>query len=179
MRKLLPLVLTCAFQTLLFATEGSDEALLNLPPRTPWAGECREIIPLTGPKGPDWKATFTKQTKAGFTRMASTAKCYRWIDISVNYGDVPTMNKSYSSVKELLYELRDYVVEYQTELNGCYKIAFNNNDFHICADLIDIIKDHNNVVRQMILLCNKIDIYGDNPSFDAHIKDNFWILGDK
>ena len=57
-------------------------------------------------------------------------------DISVNYGDVPTMNKSYSSVKELLYELRDYVVEYQTELNGCYKIAFNNNDFHICADLI-------------------------------------------
>ena len=99
-------------------------------------------------------------------------------DISVNYGDVPTMNKSYSSVKELLYELRDYVVEYQTELNGCYKIAFNNNDFHICADLIDIIKDHNNVVRQMILLCNKIDIYGDNPSFDAHIKDNFWILGE-
>ena len=86
------------------------------------------------------------------------------------------MNKSYSSVKELLYELRDYVVEYQTELNGCYKIAFNNNDFHICADLIDIIKDHNNVVRQMILLCNKIDIYGDSPSFDAHIKDNFWIL---
>ena len=99
-------------------------------------------------------------------------------DISVNYGDVPTMNKSYSSVKELLYELRDYVVEYQTELNGCYKIAFNNNDFHICADLIDIIKDHNNVVRQMILLCNKIDIYGDNPAFDAHIKKHFWILGE-
>ena len=84
MRKLLLLVLTCAFQTLLFATEGSDEALLNLPPRTPWVGECREIIPLTGPKGPDWKATFTKQTKAGFTRMASTAKCYRWIDGAVD-----------------------------------------------------------------------------------------------
>ena len=56
-------------------------------------------------------------------------------DISVNYGDVPTMNKSYSSVKELLYELRDYVIEYQTELNGCYKIAFNNNDFNICICL--------------------------------------------
>lgn len=99
-------------------------------------------------------------------------------DISVNYGNVPTMNKSYSSVKELLYELKDFVIEYQTKLNGCYKIAFDNNDFHVCADLVDIIKNHNNVVRQMVLLCNKIDAYGNVQAFDHDI-DKFWILGEK
>ncbi len=66
------------------ATADDDDALWNLYPRTPWVGECREIIPLTGPNGPDWKATFTKQTQGEFTRMASTAKCYRWIDGAVD-----------------------------------------------------------------------------------------------
>lgn len=99
-------------------------------------------------------------------------------DIAVDYGKVPRMNKDYSSVAEVLYELRDEVFNYQNRLNMCYKIAFDNMDIHVCMDLTDIIKDHNKVVRQMILLCNKIDIYGTNPSFDAHISQHFWSLKD-
>ena len=60
---------------------------------------------------------------------------------------------------------------------GCAKIAFDNNDIHVYADLLDLLEDVNKIVEQVILLSDKIDIYGDSPSFDAHIKDNFWILG--
>lgn len=98
-------------------------------------------------------------------------------DISVDYGNVPRANKTYGSVKELMYDLLDLVIEYQTKLNGCYKIAFSGNDFHVCADLTDIIKEHNDVLRQLILLCNKIDAYGDNPAYDHDVSD-FWILGE-
>lgn len=98
-------------------------------------------------------------------------------DISVNYGNVPIMKQSYSTVKDILYELRDKIFEYQNKLNMCAKISLDNMDMHIYADLLPIIRDHNNILRQAILLCNKIDIYKDNPSFDAHIKDHFWILG--
>lgn len=99
-------------------------------------------------------------------------------DISVNYGNVPPMNKVYTSVKEVLYELRELVIDYQNRLNACYKVALDNMDIHIAAEIIDIIKDHNVIVRQAILLCNKIDIYGDKPSFDAHVLKNFNLLGD-
>ena len=96
-------------------------------------------------------------------------------DITVNYGNVPRANRVYDSVKELLYDLRDMVIGYQTKLNGCYKIAFEGNDFHVCADLTPIIQRHNDVLRQLILLCNKIDVYGDNPAYDHNVP-NFWIL---
>lgn len=97
-------------------------------------------------------------------------------DITVNYGNVPRMDKKYSSVKELLYELRDYAFEYQNKLNMCWKIAFDNMDIHIASDIMSVIEKHNVLVRQAILLCNKIDIYGENPSFDAHVLNHFNLL---
>ena len=36
-----------------------------------------------------------------------------------------------------------------------------------------------NLVNGKVYIGQSVDIYGDNPSFDAHIKDNFWILGGK
>lgn len=99
-------------------------------------------------------------------------------DIAVEYGGIPKESKNYSSVKEIVEDLLENAVKYQTMLNGCYKISFDNNDLHVCADLIEIIKRHNNIVRQSIILVNKIDLYGDNiTAFDHDIKD-FWILGD-
>lgn len=98
-------------------------------------------------------------------------------DISVNYGKVPIMNKKYNTLSEVLSELEDKVFDYQNALNMCYKITMDNMDIHIGVELLDLIKDHNKIVRQIILLCNKADAYGDNnPSFDAHIKEHFWIL---
>lgn len=100
-------------------------------------------------------------------------------DISVNYGNVPPMNKRYSSVKEVLYELKNYVFDYQNKLNMCWKIAVDNMDIHVAADIMDIIEDHNILVRQVILLCNKIDIYNGSASYDAHVLSHFNLLGVK
>lgn len=98
-------------------------------------------------------------------------------DISVNYGNVPPMNRQYTSVREILYELKDYVFDYQNALNGCYKIAIDNMDIHVAADILEIIRAHNVLVRQAILLCNKIDIYNGSASFDAHVLNHFNLLG--
>ena len=97
-------------------------------------------------------------------------------DIPVRYGNVPVENTDYASVKELLYDLRDNVLNYNRMLTGCYKVAEDNMDYAVVADLVPILQEHNKIVRQVILLCNKIDIYGDNPSFDQHITSGFWIL---
>lgn len=102
-------------------------------------------------------------------------KCLQGYDVSVVYGGTQRMDKRYNSVSSVLYELKDAVVDYQNALNMCYNVAIENMDIHIAIDLIELIKEHNNIVRQMILLCNKIDLYKDNPSFDSHI-DEFWIL---
>lgn len=98
-------------------------------------------------------------------------------DISVNYGNVPPMNKKYSNVKELLYELKDYVFDYQNRLNACYKVAIDNMDIHIAADILEIVRNHNVIVRQCILLCNKIEIYNGSASYDSHVLQHFNLLG--
>ena len=59
---------------------------------------------------------------------------------------------------------------------GCCKIAFDNNDIHVYAELLDLLEDVNKIVEQVILLKDKIDIYKDNPAYDSHIKEHFWIL---
>lgn len=66
------------------AATSNDETLWSLRPRTPWVGECREIIPLTGPKGPDWKATFAKRQQGEYLRMAATTKVYRMTDGAID-----------------------------------------------------------------------------------------------
>lgn len=105
-------------------------------------------------------------------------KCLERYNINVEYGDIPRERKSYSTVEEVLVELQDIVIDYQNKLNMGYKIACDNMDIHVGADLMDLIEDHNDYVGQAILLVDKIRIYGDNPSFDSHIKEHFWILGD-
>ena len=100
-------------------------------------------------------------------------------DVPVRYGNVPIANKEYANVRELLYDLKDIVLNYNNMLAGCYKVSEDNMDYIVNADLIPIMQEHNKIVRQVILLCNKIDIYGDNPAFDQAITANFWILGDK
>lgn len=97
-------------------------------------------------------------------------------NITVNYGNVPMMNKDYNSVKELLIELRDLTIDFQNKLNKCAMIAFENMDTHIFADLISLIQKHNWIIRQNILLVDKIELYKDNPSYDAHVKDWFNLL---
>lgn len=104
-------------------------------------------------------------------------KALEGYNIDVIYGNIPEENKDYQTPAQILYELRDLTIDYQNKLNMCARIAFDNMDLHVFADLMEIIAKHNQVVRATILLVDKIDLYGVNPSFDAHIKEHFNLLG--
>ena len=94
---------------------------------------------------------------------------------SVIYGGLPTQDKTYLTAKEVLDDLLEIIVDYQNKLNKCAMIAFENMDMHTYSGLIDIIKGYSKIVEQSILLVDKINLYGTNPSFDTDI-ETFWIL---
>lgn len=102
--------------------------------------------------------------------------CLERYNISVVFGNIPTMNKVYNSVSEVLKELLEIVIDYQNSLNYCIKVATDNYDYHIVSDLLEYSKDYNKIVDQCILLNDKIELYQNDPSFDAHIKESFFIL---
>ena len=60
---------------------------------------------------------------------------------------------------------------------GVCKIALDNNDIHVYADLMDMMEDVNEIVEQVILLNDKMAIYGDEriSAYDHDVPD-FWIL---
>ena len=49
-------------------------------------------------------------------------------------------------------------------------------DRQIATDLYSFNTDFNQIVDQCVLMCDKIAMYKDDPSFDAHIKDHFFLL---
>lgn len=106
-------------------------------------------------------------------------KCLERYNISVVFGGIPVMDKQYNTVEEVLNELLEIVIDFQNQLSMCIKIAMENMDKQIASDLLSFNVYYNNIVDQCILLVDKIKLYKDNPSFDAHLKDHFFILGDK
>ena len=104
-------------------------------------------------------------------------KCLERYNIPVYYSATPAGGQKYQSVREIIADLEDKNIEFQTMMMGCCKIAFDNNDIHVYAELLDLLKDVNKIVEQVILLKDKIDIYKDNPSYDSHVY-KFWILGE-
>ena len=104
-------------------------------------------------------------------------KCLERYNIPVYYPATPAGGQKYQSVREIIADLEDKNIEFQTMMMGCCKIAFDNNDIHVYAELLDLLKDVNKIVEQVILLKDKIDIYKDNPSYDSHVY-KFWILGE-
>jgi len=107
--------------------------------------------------------------------------CLERYNISVEYGETPSASEDYSSVTEIISILEKRIIDFQTMFMGLCKITFDNNDFHVFADLQDLLENYNKIVEQVILLKDKIGVYGENnvASYDAHIQDCFWILGDK
>lgn len=106
-------------------------------------------------------------------------KCLERYNISVVFGGIPVMDKQYDTVEEVLNELLEIVIDFQNQLSMCIKIAMENMDKQIASDLLSFNVYYNNIVDQCILLVDKIKLYKDDPSFDAHLKDHFFILGDK
>ena len=105
-------------------------------------------------------------------------RCLERYNIPVYYAATPEGGQDYTSVTEIIKDLEKVNIKFQAMMMGCAKIAFENNDIHVYADLLDLLGDVNKIVTQVILLADKIDIYGDNPAYDHDIPD-FWILGDK
>lgn len=99
-------------------------------------------------------------------------------NIPVFYPATPEGGKDYNSVTDIIKDLEQHVIDFQINLMGVCKIAQDNNDIHVYVDMLDILEDFNKVVEQMILLSDKIDAYNGSISFDAHIKEHFWILGE-
>lgn len=105
-------------------------------------------------------------------------KCLERYNISVKYLATPSAEQDWSSVVLMMEELESKVIEFQMMLNGALKVSWDAGDLHVFTDLTDLIEDHNEIVEQVILLKDKIHLYGEQKlsSFDAHIKEHFWIL---
>ena len=98
-------------------------------------------------------------------------------NLVVSYPATPAGTQDYNTPEELIHDMRDVVIEFQTKFMGACKIAFGNNDIHVYADLLDLLEGLNLVVEQVILLADKIDKYHGSMSYDAHVK-GFFILGE-
>ncbi|MEG0899398.1 MAG: hypothetical protein RSD67_02445 [Oscillospiraceae bacterium] len=99
-------------------------------------------------------------------------------NISIIYGDIPLADKTYATVKDVIFDLFEVCTEYQNKLNMCAKVANDNMDTHIYIGLLDLIDDFDEIMTQVILLKDKIEIYNENVAYDAHISENFWLLGE-
>lgn len=103
-------------------------------------------------------------------------KCLERYNIPVYYEATPAGGKDYTSVNEIIKDLEKHIIDFQIMLMGVCTIAQENQDIHVYVDMLDFLEDFNEIVEQAILLSDKIDVYGTNPSFDAHIREHFWIL---
>ena len=105
--------------------------------------------------------------------------CLERYNIPVEYQATPSGKQDYESVMEIMAELESKVIDFQNMFIALLKVAFENNDLHVYAELMDMMEEVNKFVEQVILLNDKAKAYGEDGlmSFDAHAQDHFWILG--
>ena len=104
-------------------------------------------------------------------------RCLERYNIPVYYAATPEGGQDYTSVTVIIMDLEIVNIAFLSKMMGCCKVAFENNDIHVYAELLDLLEDVNKIVEQVILLSDKIDVYKDNPSYDHHIS-SFWVLGE-
>lgn len=104
--------------------------------------------------------------------------CLERYNIPVVYPATPAGMQDYSSAEDIVHDIEEKVIDFQAKFMGACKVAFDNNDIHVYADLLDLLEDLNKVVEQVILLADKIDKYDGSMSYDSHVGQHFWILGD-
>lgn len=98
-------------------------------------------------------------------------------NISVNYGKTNPPIEPEQNLIDITTKFEEMGLDFQSMLMGTAKIALEENDIHIYADLLDILSDYNKIVEQLILIKDKAERYIDVMAFDHDIPD-FWILGD-
>lgn len=105
------------------------------------------------------------------------SRCLERYNIPVVYEATPPGNQNYESVIDAIKDIQKIIVDFQSMMMGCAKIAFENNDIHVYSELLDLMEDVNEVTEQSILLVDKIGLYGNHPVYDHDIT-TFWILGE-
>lgn len=114
-----------------------------------------------------------------FTALADDIgeKCLERYNIPVIYPATPAGDIQYGKANELIRHIMSTCIEFQTLMMGCCKVAFENNDIHVYADLLDMLEGVNEIVEQTVLLYDKIMAFGEDKlmSFDHDII-KFWIL---
>lgn len=107
-------------------------------------------------------------------------KCLERYNISVVYGETPSGDEDFNSVTEIITEMERRIIMFQSMLMGVCRVALDNDDINIYADLLPLLEDFNKIVEQVILLKDKIDFYGEDKimSFD-HDFPSFWTLGEQ
>lgn len=102
-------------------------------------------------------------------------------NITVVYGETPSGAEDYDRASDIIAEVERRVIDFQTMFMGVCKIALDNNDIHVYADLMDMLEDVNEVVEQVILLNDKMAIYGDERigAYDHDIPDFFFLKESK
>ena len=98
-------------------------------------------------------------------------------NISVIYGETPSGAEDYNRASDIIAEVERRVIDFQTMFMGVCKIALDNNDIHVYSDLLDMLEDVNEIVAQVILLNDKMEVYGEERigAYDHDVPD-FWIL---
>ena len=94
----------------------------------------------------------------------------------VNYGNILLHVEDYINIQEAIDKVYNVVLTYQNELNECAKIALDNMDIHIYEGVLEIIKEHNKYVKQVILWKDITDRYENSPSLDVH-SEKYDIIG--
>ena len=105
-------------------------------------------------------------------------KCLERYNIPVEYGATPDGKEDYNGLTDATQALEDYVIDFHNMFIGVSKIAMENNDFHVFADLQDMMEDLNRIVEQVVLVNDKAKLFGNDKAMqmDKSI-DGFWILG--
>ena len=113
-----------------------------------------------------------------YPNLSDTAgeKCLEAYNISVIYGETPRGDEDYSTVSECIREINKRTIDFQTLTMGVCKIAYNNNDLQVYADMLDILKKVNEYVTQTILLEDKIGVYGNDIAAYDHDAPSFFFL---
>ena len=98
-------------------------------------------------------------------------------NISVIYGETPSGAEDYDRASDIIADVERRVIDFQTMFMGVCKIALDNNDIHVYADLLDMLEGVNKITEQVILLRDKMEVYGEDriSAYDHDVSD-FWIL---
>ena len=103
--------------------------------------------------------------------------CLETYNITVEYGATDAGKQDYETVTDMILQMQTKIIYFQNMISGVAKIAFENNDLNIYAEIMILLREYRPKVENMILINDKISYYKEDRimEFDHDI-ETFWIL---